>query len=38
MSIERTLSIIKPDATKRNITGKIMCAPNIYDKENHLLQ
>ena len=23
MSIERTLSIIKPDATKRNITGKI---------------
>ena len=24
MSIERTLSIIKPDATKRNITGKII--------------
>ncbi|QQA41381.1 nucleoside-diphosphate kinase [Pelagovum pacificum] len=23
MSIERTLSIIKPDATKRNLTGKI---------------
>lgn len=23
MAIERTLSIIKPDATKRNITGKI---------------
>ncbi len=23
MSIEKTLSIIKPDATKRNITGKI---------------
>ena len=23
MTIERTLSIIKPDATKRNITGKI---------------
>ena len=24
MSMERTLSIIKPDATKRNITGKII--------------
>ena len=24
MSIEQTLSIIKPDATKRNITGKII--------------
>ena len=24
MTIERTLSIIKPDATKRNITGKII--------------
>ncbi len=24
MAIERTLSIIKPDATKRNITGKII--------------
>lgn len=24
MSIERTFSIIKPDATKRNITGKIL--------------
>ncbi len=24
MSIERTFSIIKPDATKRNITGKIV--------------
>ena len=24
MSTERTLSIIKPDATKRNITGKII--------------
>ena len=24
MSVERTLSIIKPDATKRNITGKII--------------
>jgi nucleoside-diphosphate kinase len=24
MAIERTLSIIKPDATKRNITGKIV--------------
>ena len=23
MAIERTLSIIKPDATKRNLTGKI---------------
>ena len=23
MSVERTLSIIKPDATKRNITGLI---------------
>ncbi len=23
MSVERTLSIIKPDATKRNLTGKI---------------
>ena len=23
MSIEQTLSIIKPDATKRNLTGKI---------------
>ena len=23
MNIEKTLSIIKPDATKRNITGKI---------------
>ena len=23
MSIQKTLSIIKPDATKRNITGKI---------------
>ena len=23
MAIERTLSIIKPDATERNITGKI---------------
>ena len=23
MAVERTLSIIKPDATKRNITGKI---------------
>ena len=23
MGIERTLSIIKPDATKRNLTGKI---------------
>lgn len=26
MSIERTLSIIKPDATRRNITGKIIAA------------
>ncbi len=24
MAIERTLSIIKPDATKRNLTGKIV--------------
>lgn len=24
MSVERTLSIIKPDATRRNITGKIV--------------
>ena len=24
MSIERTLSILKPDATRRNITGKII--------------
>ncbi|MEQ9609966.1 MAG: nucleoside-diphosphate kinase, partial [Kiloniellaceae bacterium] len=24
MAIERTFSIIKPDATKRNITGKII--------------
>ena len=24
MSVQRTLSIIKPDATKRNITGKII--------------
>lgn len=24
MAVERTLSIIKPDATKRNITGKII--------------
>jgi nucleoside-diphosphate kinase len=24
MSLERTLSIIKPDATKRNLTGKII--------------
>ena len=24
MTIQRTLSIIKPDATKRNITGKII--------------
>ena len=24
MSIEQTLSIIKPDATKRNLTGKII--------------
>ena len=24
MAIERTLSIIKPDATARNITGKIV--------------
>ncbi|HIC82232.1 MAG TPA: nucleoside-diphosphate kinase, partial [Kiloniellaceae bacterium] len=24
MAIERTFSIIKPDATKRNITGKIV--------------
>ena len=23
MAIERTLSIIKPDATRRNLTGKI---------------
>ena len=23
MAVERTLSIIKPDATKRNLTGKI---------------
>ena len=23
MALERTLSIIKPDATKRNLTGKI---------------
>ncbi len=23
MAVERTLSIIKPDATRRNITGKI---------------
>jgi nucleoside-diphosphate kinase len=23
MAVERTFSIIKPDATKRNITGKI---------------
>jgi nucleoside-diphosphate kinase len=26
MAIERTLSIIKPDATRRNITGKIIAA------------
>ena len=26
MSIERTLSIIKPDATRRNITGNIVAA------------
>ena len=26
MSIERTLSIIKPDATRRNITGNIIAA------------
>ncbi len=26
MAIERTLSIIKPDATRRNITGKITAA------------
>jgi nucleoside-diphosphate kinase len=26
MAVERTLSIIKPDATKRNITGKINAA------------
>ncbi len=26
MAIERTLSIIKPDATRRNITGKISAA------------
>lgn len=25
MSVEQTLSIIKPDATRRNITGKINC-------------
>ena len=24
MAVERTLSIIKPDATRRNITGKII--------------
>ena len=24
MAVERTLSIIKPDATRRNITGKIV--------------
>jgi nucleoside-diphosphate kinase len=24
MAIERTFSIIKPDATKRNLTGKIV--------------
>ncbi|NCM97918.1 MAG: nucleoside-diphosphate kinase, partial [Rhodobacterales bacterium] len=24
MTVERTLSIIKPDATKRNLTGKII--------------
>jgi nucleoside-diphosphate kinase len=24
MAIERTFSIIKPDATKRNLTGKII--------------
>ncbi|WP_333817621.1 nucleoside-diphosphate kinase, partial [Tabrizicola sp.] len=24
MATERTLSIIKPDATKRNLTGKIV--------------
>ena len=24
MAVERTLSIIKPDATKRNLTGKIV--------------
>ena len=24
MTLQRTLSIIKPDATKRNITGKII--------------
>ncbi|MDH3738121.1 MAG: nucleoside-diphosphate kinase, partial [Alphaproteobacteria bacterium] len=24
MSVERTLSMIKPDATRRNITGKVI--------------
>ena len=32
MAVERTLSIIKPDATKRNITGKI----NAIFEENGL--
>ena len=25
MALERTFSIIKPDATRRNITGKVLC-------------
>ena len=42
MAIERTLSIIKPDATKRNLTGKInakfeeACLRIIAQKRIHL--